>query len=56
VPLVAVAAGAGLVPLAFTGIPVIARVAISTALFGSLLALTRAFPRELRDLAPRRAA
>jgi O-antigen/teichoic acid export membrane protein len=51
-PRVAAAAGLGLVPLAFTGVPTIARLFISTALFGAVLLITRAFPPELMDLVP----
>lgn len=51
-PRVAVAAGLGLVPLAFTGVPTIARLFISTALFGGVLLISRAFPPELIDLVP----
>ncbi len=51
-PGVALAAALGLVPLALTPIPVIARLAISTALFAGALLLTRAYPPELLDLLP----
>jgi O-antigen/teichoic acid export membrane protein len=52
-PRVALAIALGLTPLALTGIPVIARVVISSALFGACLLLTRAVPPELFDLLPR---
>ncbi|HTA15091.1 MAG TPA: oligosaccharide flippase family protein [Solirubrobacteraceae bacterium] len=55
-PKVALAATFGLLPLAMTGIPVIARLAISTALFTACLLATRAFPPELLDLLPGLAA
>jgi O-antigen/teichoic acid export membrane protein len=51
-PSVATAAALGLAPLALTGMPVIARLALSTALFGSVVLLTKALPSELLDLAP----
>ena len=51
-PGVALAAALGLVPLALTGIPVIARLAISTALFALALLITRAYPPELIELLP----
>ena len=50
VPRVALAAAAGLTPLALTPLPTIARLALSTALFGAVALLTRAFPPELLDL------
>jgi len=53
-PGVALAAALGLAPLALTGIPVIARLAISTTLFAGALLLTRAYPPELLDLLPGR--
>jgi O-antigen/teichoic acid export membrane protein len=52
VPFVLLAAGLGLVPLALTGLPVIARLVISTALFGTVILGTRAVPRELLDVTP----
>lgn len=52
VPGVTLAAALGLAPLALTGIPVIARLAISTALFAGALLITRAYPSELLDLVP----
>jgi O-antigen/teichoic acid export membrane protein len=52
VPRVALAAALGLAPLALTGLPVIVRLAISTALFGGTLVATRALPEELRALIP----
>jgi O-antigen/teichoic acid export membrane protein len=51
-PLVAIAAGIGLVPMALTGIPVVVRLLISTALFFGVISVTRAFPPELLDLIP----
>ena len=51
-PKVALAAAFGLLPLALTGLPVIVRLAISSALFGACLAATRALPLELLDLVP----
>jgi lipopolysaccharide exporter len=55
-PKVALAGALGLLPLAMTGLPVIVRLAISTALFGACLLGTRAFPPELLDLMPGLAA
>jgi O-antigen/teichoic acid export membrane protein len=52
-PGVTLAAALGLAPLALTPIPVIARLAISTALFAGALLLTHAYPPELLDLLPR---
>jgi O-antigen/teichoic acid export membrane protein len=52
-PLVALAAGVGLIPLLMGGVPTIARLPISTILFGVCLLLLRAFPVELLDLLPR---
>jgi O-antigen/teichoic acid export membrane protein len=52
VPFVALAAGAGLLPLALTGLPVIVRLVISTALFAAVIVTTRAYPRELLDVVP----
>jgi O-antigen/teichoic acid export membrane protein len=54
VPWVALAAGLGLVPLAFTGLPVIARLAISTSVYALVLAAARAYPPELVDVVMRR--
>jgi O-antigen/teichoic acid export membrane protein len=51
-PGVALAVALALAPLALTSIPVIARLAISTALFALALALTRAYPPELLELLP----
>lgn len=51
-PRVALAAALGLIPLAFGGVPTIARVCISTVLFGACALLTGAFPAELRQLIP----
>jgi len=50
VPGVALAAALGLAPLALTAVPVVGRLAISTALFAGALLLTRAYPPELLDL------
>lgn len=52
VPGVVLAAVLALTPLALTGIPVIARLVISTTLFAGALLLTRAYPPELLDLLP----
>jgi Na+-driven multidrug efflux pump len=52
-PCVLLAAGVGLVPLAFTGLPVIVRLVMSTTLFGAVILSARALPRELLDVAPR---
>jgi O-antigen/teichoic acid export membrane protein len=52
VPGVALAAALGLAPLALTGIPVIVRLLISTALFGGAVLVTHAYPRELVELVP----
>lgn len=51
-PLVALAAGVALLPMLATGTPVIARLALSTALYGVVLVLTRALPSELGALLP----
>ncbi len=56
VPGVALAAALGLAPLVLTSVPVIARLAISTALFAGALLLTRAYPAELLELLPGRRA
>ncbi len=50
VPGVVLATALGLVPLALTGIPVIVRLVISTALFAGALLVTRAYPPELLEL------
>jgi O-antigen/teichoic acid export membrane protein len=52
VPFVAIAAAVGLLPMALTGIPVIVRLLVSSALFATVILLTRSFPPELRDLIP----
>ncbi|HTZ63825.1 MAG TPA: hypothetical protein VMB51_06945 [Solirubrobacteraceae bacterium] len=52
VPGVALAAALGLAPLALTGIPVFARLLISTVLFGAAVLVTRAYPPELIELVP----
>jgi O-antigen/teichoic acid export membrane protein len=51
-PRAALAAGLGLTPLAMTGVPIIARLAISTGLFAATVVATRALPVELQALAP----
>lgn len=51
-PRVALATALGLLPLAFAGVPDIARVCISTALFGACVLATRAIPREALELIP----
>jgi O-antigen/teichoic acid export membrane protein len=57
-PRVAIASALGLTPLALTGagVPTIARVALSSALFGAALLALRALPPELSDLIPRTGA
>jgi len=54
-PRVALAAVAGLAPLALThrGVPTVVLLVLSTALFGTVLFVSRAFPVELLDLVPR---
>ncbi len=51
-PRAALAGAVGLVPIAFTGVPVIVRLLASTALFGACVLATRALPPELLDLLP----
>jgi Na+-driven multidrug efflux pump len=51
-PRVALAAALGLAPMALTGTPVMARLVISTVLFGGTLVVTRALPPELSALLP----
>jgi O-antigen/teichoic acid export membrane protein len=51
-PRVALATALGLAPIALTGLPVIVRVLISTALFGAVVLASGALPRELLDLMP----
>ncbi len=51
-PGVALAAALGVAPLELTAVPVIVRLAISTALFAGTLLLTRAYPPELLELLP----
>jgi O-antigen/teichoic acid export membrane protein len=51
-PFVALAAAAGLIPLALTGFPVIVRLVISTTLFAAVVLVTRSLPGELLDLVP----
>jgi O-antigen/teichoic acid export membrane protein len=52
VPRVALAAGLGLIPLAFAGWPDIARLAMTTVLYLGTLVITRALPSELGALIP----
>jgi hypothetical protein len=52
VPGVVLASALGLAPLTLSGIPVIARLVISTALFAATLLVTHAYPPELLDLLP----
>lgn len=54
IPLVALAAAAGLLPLALTGLPVIVRLVISTTLFAGVILSTHAYPPEVLDLLPGR--
>jgi len=51
-PGVALATLVGLIPLAFDGVPTIARLVCSTAMFAVVLLVTRALPEELMDLVP----
>lgn len=51
-PRVALAAGAGLIPLAFTGVPTILRMVISTVLFCAVVIAVRATPPELGEVVP----
>lgn len=53
IPRVALAAGIGSIPLWVGGLPSIARLVLSTVLYGSVLMVTRAFPPELSSLIPR---
>jgi O-antigen/teichoic acid export membrane protein len=52
VPKVALAAGAALSPLAISGVPTLAKLAISTAIFGVVVLITKATPAEVFDLLP----
>jgi O-antigen/teichoic acid export membrane protein len=52
VPKVALAAGAALSPLALSGVPTLARLAISTVIFAAVVVITRATPTEVLDLLP----
>jgi O-antigen/teichoic acid export membrane protein len=52
VPRVTLAAGLGLIPLAFDSLPVVVRLAISIVLFGATVIATRALPAELGALLP----
>jgi O-antigen/teichoic acid export membrane protein len=56
VPLVAVAALLGAAPALATGLPVLVRVVLSTAIYGGTLVALRALPEELRTLLPGRRA
>jgi Na+-driven multidrug efflux pump len=56
IPLVALAAAAGLLPLALSGLPVIVRLLISTTLFAGVVLSTHAYPPEVLDLIPGRRA
>lgn len=51
-PRAALASALGIVPIAVTGLPVIVRLLASTALFGAVVLVTKALPRELLDLVP----
>lgn len=51
-PRAALAAGIGLIPLLFTGIPVILQTASSTVLFAATLLAIGGFPAELMDFIP----
>ena len=51
-PKVALAALLGAAPMLATGVPVVARVALCSAVYGAVLLATRAFPRELEALLP----
>ena len=50
VPKVILASALALTPMLLTGVPVIVRGAISTAIYAAVLLATRAFPAELADL------
>lgn len=51
-PRATLAVAFGLTPLVMDGVPIIARLAISTVLFASTLVVTRALPAELQALIP----
>jgi O-antigen/teichoic acid export membrane protein len=51
-PRVTLAAALGLTPLAMPGVPILARLAISSGLFAATVVATRALPTELRALLP----
>lgn len=53
-PLVAIAALAGLAPALATGLPVVVRVVLSSLIYAAALLLLRAIPAELIDLLPGR--
>jgi O-antigen/teichoic acid export membrane protein len=55
-PKVALASVLGAAPLALSGVPTVARLALSTALFAAALLATKALPAELADLMKRRRA
>jgi O-antigen/teichoic acid export membrane protein len=52
IPRVALATLAGLIPLAFSGVPTIVRLCISTALFAVVVLATRAVPPEILQMIP----
>jgi O-antigen/teichoic acid export membrane protein len=52
VPRATLATALGLTPLAMGGVPIVARLAISTGLFAGTLVATRALPSELRAVMP----
>lgn len=52
IPRVALATVVGIAPIAITGIPVIARLLLSTALFGAVILASGALPQEVLDLLP----
>jgi O-antigen/teichoic acid export membrane protein len=52
VPKVALAAGAALSPLALSGVPTLAKLAISTVIFAAVVLVTKAMPTEVLDLIP----
>lgn len=54
VPKVALAALLGAGPMLATGVPVVVRIVLCSVVYGAVLLATRAFPRELEALVPRR--
>ena len=54
VPKVALASLLGAGPMLVEGLPVLARLALSSAIYGVVLLAVRAFPEELRTLLPTR--